>query len=139
MDDQAIAAVRELEEARCRALVAEDRPALRRLFADSLVYTHSTGRFDDKESYLRQKSSGGRYVSMRRDDARYVAHGDAVFCTGVVTADIARAGAPTLTWKARYSNVWVKTDHGWQMALWQATTLPSSEYQTSSAPQRGGT
>ena len=120
MDDKLSHDIEQLERQRCKALVARDYAALERLFADSLLYTHSTGRYDTKSSYIEQLRSAQRYTSMRREDVRMRTHGEAVFCTGRVVADIDDGSK----WVARYSNVWVRTGEGWQMGLWQATTLP---------------
>jgi ketosteroid isomerase-like protein len=50
--------LRELEQERCDAMIAGDLPTLERLFDDDLVYVHSSGVIDSKQSYnagVRQK------------------------------------------------------------------------------------
>ncbi|MES2945400.1 MAG: nuclear transport factor 2 family protein, partial [Pseudomonadota bacterium] len=54
-DEQSLLAA---EEARRQAMLAGDTARLQHLLADTLMYTHSTGVKDDKQTWLQQLSSG---------------------------------------------------------------------------------
>jgi hypothetical protein len=47
-----------LEERRYAAMLAGDVAALREIFAEDAVYTHSNGIADDKQAYLKALTSG---------------------------------------------------------------------------------
>ena len=49
---ETIAHIAHLDRERVAALLAKDTPALNRLLDDELVYVHSTGVADSKQSYL---------------------------------------------------------------------------------------
>jgi len=54
-----------LERARCDALLAGDVPALSALCDEDLVYTHSSGRRDDRDGYVNTIAPGRtRYLQL---------------------------------------------------------------------------
>jgi len=125
MSEHSIEEVRALEDRRVAATTANDLAALGALLSDDLIYTHSSAKLDDKESFLESLRSGAvRYVEIQRSDIRMKAHGDAVFVNGAARVEVLIAGAPK-SLRLRYSNVWVKTPAGWRFALWHATTVPA--------------
>jgi len=124
MSTDAIVEVSALEDQRVAATTAGDLATLGNLISDELIYTHSSGRVDDKRSFLESIRSGAvRYASIARSDIVMKRHGDAVFVNGDGDLEVVIGGAPK-TIRMRYSNVWVKTPAGWRFALWHATPRP---------------
>lgn len=126
MSDTLKAEISQLEDQRYAAMIAKDMPALDRLFADALVYTHSTCLVDDKASYMEGIRTGKfDYRKAERFDVSMSVHnGDTVIVTGRAHLDILASGTPK-TLRNRFTNVWVKGPKGWQMAVWQSTPLPA--------------
>ena len=62
-------AVLQLEKDWVDALVKADTAKLETLYADTLVYTHSSGSVDDKAKYIANMKVGTtKYVSIDRED-----------------------------------------------------------------------
>ena len=73
----------ELDDRRFKATIAADIAALGDLFAEDLVYTHSNGFVDSKQSYLDAIAAKKfDYEDVRRFDQHVRLHGD----TALVTA-----------------------------------------------------
>ena len=67
MADTALDTVRALEDARIDAMCSQDAEALESLLSDSMVYVHSTGMVDTKESFLGHVRNGPiQYRSIER-------------------------------------------------------------------------
>ena len=71
------------EDARYAAQIDNDFAAMAGLFADDLVYVHSSGAVDGKDSYIeRLRSNALRYRAMRRSDVKVRVYG----CVAIITA-----------------------------------------------------
>lgn len=126
MSDAIKAEIAKLEDQRYAAMIQKDFPALERIFADALVYTHSTCLVDDKKSYI-EGIRAGKFdyrKAERFDVAMSVHNGDTVIVTGRAQLEIVASGTPK-TLRNRFTNVWIKGPAGWQMAVWQSTPLPA--------------
>ncbi len=78
-EDEALKA----EDARYAAQIDNDFAAMAGLFADDLVYVHSSGAVDGKDSYIeRLRSNALRYRAMRRSDVKVRVYG----CVAIITA-----------------------------------------------------
>jgi uncharacterized protein (TIGR02246 family) len=117
--------IRAAEDRRYAAMVAADVDALARLLADAVVYTHSSGSRDDKQTLL-SKISGGSlvYVQVQHPVAQVIVLGDAVLVIGEMHADIVVGGQPKRLDNATLA-VWAAQDDGWRLAAFQPTPLPS--------------
>jgi ketosteroid isomerase-like protein len=116
-------AILKLEQAWEDALIKSDVAALDRIYADSLIYTHSSGSVDDKATYIGNIKSGvAKYESMKRDDIKVSVYDDTalVNCHWQVNA-IARGNK--ITTDARYLHVYVKQKGRWRMVAHQATRI----------------
>src|SRR3546814_10039307 len=72
-----VAAIEHLEERRYAAMLAADTGTLEELLHDALVYMHSTGGADTKESYITGVRDGAfAYKAVERDDQTVRVHGD---------------------------------------------------------------
>jgi ketosteroid isomerase-like protein len=105
------------------ALVKSDVAALDRIYAVSLIYTHSNGAVDDKAAYIRNIKSGvTKYESMKRDDIRVSVYGDTAIVSSHWQVN-ATANGNKLSTNARYLHVYVKQKGQWLMVAHQATRL----------------
>lgn len=98
-----------LESARCAALLAGDVPALCALLDESLRYTHSSGRRDDRDGYIDTIESGRtRYlrIDTYEIDARSV--GTAVLLEGSLRMTLVAKGVEK-SMHNRFTAVW-RTD-----------------------------
>jgi ketosteroid isomerase-like protein len=114
-------AIQQVEALRYRAMVTGDLDVLDRLLADDLVYTHSYGGVDDKETFL-AKLDDGRvdYKRLAVDGVRIRVWEDAAVVTGGVRMVVA-AGGEDHDLDARFTAVYRFTDDRWQLVAWQST------------------
>lgn len=119
------AKIRSLEESRFAAMLSRDVPALRRILADDLTYTHSSGQLESKEQLIESIASGAfQYLAILPEGALDVrVYGDAAVVTGKGTFRV-RAGGEERSLKLRFTDVYVLRDGRWQMVAWQSTRLP---------------
>lgn len=116
--------VRAADAQRFAAMVARDRPALERLLADDLTYTHSTGQVDSKAQFLDSLASGALvYRSIEPEEAAVRVYGETAVVTGRAVMRIENRGQ-TLVLPVRFTSVYVRRDGLWRLAAWQSTRLP---------------
>ncbi len=112
-------AVLKLEEQWVTALVKADTAVLEKLYADDLVYTHSSGAVDTKATYIDSLKTGKtKYESLNRDDIKVKLYG----ATALVTCHaIVKVNNNTIN--LRYVHIYVKEKGAWRMVMHQATRL----------------
>jgi ketosteroid isomerase-like protein len=114
-----------LEDRRYEAMLARDVAALRDIFADDAVYTHSNGVVDDKAAYLKAFSSGEFiYRTIERFEEKVRVLGDAAVVTGRIRLKVDFKSGPKLL-ESRFLSAWVRTAEGWRHLAWQSTPPPS--------------
>ena len=116
--------VRALDAQRCEALLRADVATLERLFADDLVWIHSSGRADGKAAFVRAVSDGtARYLQIDRldDGSVRVEAGVAIFCA-VFDMVVSSNGTPRLA-RNRTTTLWAERDGGVQMIWGQSTSM----------------
>jgi ketosteroid isomerase-like protein len=117
--------IRAAEDRRYAAMVAADVGTLAGLLSDVVVYTHSSGSRDDKQTLLSRISGGSLvYVQVQHPVAQVIVLGDAVLVIGEMHADIVVGGQPKRLDNATLA-VWAAQDGGWRLAAFQPTPLPS--------------
>ena len=117
--------VLDLEQRRWRALVAGDLEELDRLFDDAMVYTHSNGMVDSKQSYLGALRDGVfRYVDIDVQEAVPHEYGGTVVVTGTALATSESAHGRLVS-PLRYSGVWAETDGEWRFVAWHSCPVPA--------------
>lgn len=124
-DDMAatISEVIAADDERIRATLAGDIEALRRLYAEDLVYVHASGVQDSQGSLLANVKDGPvRYRDLRREQALVRVFGVTAVMNGSFTADVVMNGADR-SFPASFTSVWVRRDGRWTMAAWQATSV----------------
>ena len=121
---QAEQAVRTAETQRFEALVKQDVAALKRLMADDLTYTHSSGVRQTKAEYLHDLASGKLvYRAAEANDLNVRIVGNAAVITGTAKVLVNTGGADRAI-ELLYTDVYVKRDGRWQLLAWQSTTKP---------------
>ena len=117
------AAVRAAEEARRGAMLATDTGALSRLSSPRLVYTHSDGARDTRDSYL-EKVAGGHFAYHRLafDIEQVDIHAGTALVHGRVAGEVEVAGAPRRL-DCRYLAVWALEEDAWRLRAFQPTPL----------------
>ena len=106
------------------AALKSDVAKLDALFADTIVYTHTNGKIDNKASYLAPIKSGDvKYLSLERDDIKVQVHGNAAMVTAHWQVKVNSKGTIGDT-NARYIHIYVKQKGRWRMLAHQSTRLP---------------
>lgn len=116
-----------LEKERSRALVEEDHARVAELFADDLVYVHTTGMVQGKADYLDYAQNAVQYLSIERGELQVRFYGDALaVMTGPQCNTLQkRGGDQPIRGEGFATQVWVLGAHGWQISSFQATRSPS--------------
>ena len=116
-------AVLKLEQEWVDALVNADAAKLEQLYAETLVYTHSSGAVDDKAKYIANIKAGGtKYLSINREGVKVNLYGDTAIVTCHALIKL-KANGEDRTVDARMIHVYVKQKGRWQLAAHQTTKL----------------
>lgn len=116
-------AILKLEQEWEDALVKSDVAALDKIYADTLIYTHSSGAVDGKAAYVGNIKSGAtKYESMKRDEIKVSVYDDTALVTCHWEVHVTSRGNKIDT-NARYLHVYVKQKDGWKMVAHQATRI----------------
>ena len=114
----------ELDRKRMTAMGQKDVAALKTILCKGLVYTHSTGRQDTKQSLIDGMESGTTvYTSMVPSDVKAQDLGDAVVLTGVAAISVNSNGKPN-SFRVRFTDVYENQNGAWRMVTWQSTKIP---------------
>lgn len=116
--------VRATDAQRFAAMVARDRPALERLLADDLSYTHSTGQVESKAQFLESIASGTLlYRAIEPEEVAVRVYGETAVVTGRAALRVENRGQ-AMALPVRFTSVYVRKDGRWKLAAWQSTRLP---------------
>ena len=119
--------VLQAEKDRFAAMIKGDRPALEKLLADDLTYTHSSALFETKEQFIKSVTSGNiDYVSIvpSESDWKVRVNGSTAIVNGVAAVNVIDTGKD-LKIKIRYTTILTNRGGSWQLQAWQATRFPS--------------
>ncbi|MEI2711850.1 MAG: nuclear transport factor 2 family protein [Nocardioides sp.] len=113
--------IERLERERWIALMGADLTTLASLYADDLVYTHSNGVRDTKESFLELLRSGTlRYVGLEPSATTINIHGELAVVTGDVAIEaLTRAGTYEST--VGYTAVWARIGDDVMHVAWHSS------------------
>ncbi len=116
--------LKEAELNRFKVMVAKDIPGLQAVLHKDLVYFHSSGAQDTKESYIASIASGkSSYVTITPEEMQQRVYGKTGINTGIVSILQQAADGVQTTIRLRFTDVFVYTDKRWQMVSWQSTKL----------------
>ena len=116
--------LKEAELSRFKVMVAKDVPGLQAVLHKDLVYFHSSGVQDNKESYIASIASGkSSYVTITPEELQHRVYGKTGVNTGIVSILQQAADGAQTTIRLRFTDVYVYADKRWQMVSWQSTKL----------------
>ncbi|MHA8078267.1 nuclear transport factor 2 family protein [Aquirufa antheringensis] len=116
--------LKEAELNRFKVMVAKDIPGLQAVLHKDLVYFHSSGAQDTKESYIASIASGkSSYVTITPEEMQQRVYGKTGINTGIVSILQQAADGVQTTIRLRFTDVFVYVDKRWQMVSWQSTKL----------------
>lgn len=115
----------QLETERRRALVEEDYARVAELFADDLVYVHTTGLVQGKADYLDYARSAVQYLAIERGELQIRFYGERLaVMTGPHCNTLQRRGGDQLIRGEGFATqVWAFGENGWQISSFHATRL----------------
>lgn len=109
------------EDQRFNAQIASDADALKLVLAEELVYTHASGKVQNKAEYLQGIESGAaHYQAIDVTDRVTPVWGEMGLTHGTITLTI---GADKKL-ASRYTGVYIKRAGRWQLLAWQSTSVP---------------
>jgi hypothetical protein len=115
-----------IDDKRYKAMVEKDYVTLDKILADTLRYTHSTARSENKAEYMGVLTSGTvSYAGATRESCEMTAYGNTVVTHGKVAMQVL-VGGEIKQLHSMYLNVWVKGAQGWQMVAWASTPIPKA-------------
>ncbi|WP_043310426.1 nuclear transport factor 2 family protein [Pseudomonas sp. ML96] len=117
----------QLEQQRQQALMSEDQAAIERLFAEDLVYVHTTGLVQTKAQYLEYARTAVRYLEVQRGELQVQSLGEGVLLMSGPQCNVLqkRSGGDAIRAEGFASQVWVKREESWQMVLFHGTRTMS--------------
>jgi hypothetical protein len=114
----------DLDKKRMDAMGKKDIAALKGMLCKGLIYTHSSGRQDTKESLIKGMESGTTvYTSVVPSEVKAQDVGNAVVLTGVAAISVNSNGKPN-SFRVRFTDVYENQNGTWRMITWQSTKLP---------------
>ncbi|MFZ5960827.1 nuclear transport factor 2 family protein [Pseudomonas knackmussii] len=116
-----------LEQERQRALVEEDHARLDPLFADDLLYVHTTGLVQDKAQYLEYARNAVRYLAVERGELQVRLFGDGLALMSGPQCNLLqkRGGGEPVRAEGFATQLWVKEEGGWRIASFHGTRAPA--------------
>lgn len=114
-----------LDDLRREALLKGDETTIDKLFADELMYIHSSAIVDTKTSYLESLRSGNlSYHAIELQDRQIQILGDIAVMTGIAHMNISINAMPRIA-DIRYTTAWIKQGQTWQILVFASTSLPT--------------
>jgi len=115
------------DSARRAAMIDADTDALSHHLADELVWTHSSGRTEDKDTVLANIGAGtARYLALRVEDISTTQHGDIFLYHGTLHGRVKRNGIERELHN-KFLSVWRIADERFQMLALQSTAFVTQE------------
>jgi hypothetical protein len=114
----------ELDKKRMTAMAQKDVAALKTMLCKGLIYTHSSGRQDTKDSLIQGMESGTTvYTSVVPSEMKAQDYGNVVVLTGVAALTVNSNGKPN-SFRVRFTDVYENQNGTWRMVNWQSTKIP---------------
>lgn len=123
------AIIEDLERKRFAAQVAKDADYLNKILADDLIYVHSSGKKDNKETYVASILNGGSVYSkidIEEIGVRTYNKDQTAVVNGTVLITQPPVDGKPVLLHLRYLVVYTKNGKkGWQLNSWQSSRLPN--------------
>ena len=118
-------AVLAAEKQRFEAQMKKDYAMLDRVLADDLVYNHSNGNTDNKQSYIQSIRDGkSQYDSIESQGQEVRVYGNTAIINGKCLIKATNNGE-TINTTLKYTDVYVRKGNQWQMVTWQSLKVPN--------------
>lgn len=118
-------AVLDAEKQRFDAQVSKNYAVLEKVLSNDLVYTHSHGGSDTKQSYIQSIRDGkSKYDAIDMEERKVRIYGNTAVINGVCMVKAVSNGE-TINTHLRYTDVYVRNGKQWQMVAWQSLKLPN--------------
>jgi uncharacterized protein (TIGR02246 family) len=122
--DGPAAEVAALERQWAQAQVKADVALLGRIYADDIVYVHSSGDVDTRARLLERVGGGSlRYQKLELVDPRVRVYGDAAVVNGAFDVVVQVDGQP-VNHRVLYVHVYARQGGTWRMVAHQTTKAP---------------
>ncbi len=116
-----VATILDIEKNRFEAMVNKDIEKLKNVIGDDLVYIHSNGNVDTKESFINAIEEGrSSYDNITIDKADVRTYGNTAIINGICTYYRKNQDGSPNNLQLRYTNIYVKLKGKWQMVSWQS-------------------
>ena len=110
-----------VDSARRDAMISGNSRDLGATLSDDLVWTHSSGRTDDKTAILNAlETRSVIYESLQVEDVTISEHGEIFICHGVLNGKVVKDGAGK-TLRNKFLSVWKRIGSSFKMLAWQST------------------
>jgi len=117
-------AVEKAVESLKKAMVEADEAGLQKLTADQLSYGHSSGKVENKATFIENIVSGkSDFLSMDLTDQTIAVSGDAAIVRHTLSANTNDSGIPG-TVKLNILLIWQKQKGEWKLLARQAVKVP---------------
>ncbi|QIP16092.1 nuclear transport factor 2 family protein [Spirosoma aureum] len=116
-DEKAVIAA---EKQRFEAQVSKNYAVLDQVLANDLVYTHSNGNTDTKQSYIQSIRDGkSKYDAINVEEQKVRVYGNTAIINGICMVKALNNGE-TINTHLKYTDVYVRNGKQWQMVTWQS-------------------
>ncbi|QHW00701.1 nuclear transport factor 2 family protein [Spirosoma endbachense] len=108
------------EKQRFEAQVSKNYAVLDQVLANDLVYTHSNGNTDTKQSYIQSIRDGkSKYDAINVEEQKVRVYGNTAIINGICMIKALNNGE-TINTHLKYTDVYVRNGKQWQMVTWQS-------------------
>ena len=115
-----------LETQRYQAIVQSDIEFLDTLLDDRLIFTHASGKVDNKDSFFGSLTSGNLdYRTIDIEDAEVRMYESCGVVTGKSHLEINVRGEDRRL-SLRFTTVWVQQGNDWKVVAYQSTLIPQT-------------
>lgn len=116
-------AVLAAEKNRFEAQISKNYAVLDQVLGNDLVYTHSNGNTDSKESYIQSIRDGkSKYDAINVEEQKVRVYGSTAIINGICMIK-AMSNGETINTHLKYTDVYVRKGKQWQMVAWQSIRL----------------
>ncbi|GAB3908613.1 hypothetical protein GCM10028803_44570 [Larkinella knui] len=116
-------AVLDVEKQRFDAQVTKNYAVLEKVLADDLIYNHSNGNQDTKQSYIQSIKDGKQsYDAIEAQEQKVRLYGNTAVVNGICQVKATNNGQSINT-RLRYMDVYVRKGAQWQLVAWQSLRL----------------
>ncbi|MBI5084628.1 MAG: nuclear transport factor 2 family protein [Acidobacteria bacterium] len=117
------AEIRKAESAWAAAVQGRDFAALEAMYADDLIYAHSSGVVESKKQYMDRIRQGlQRYDEVKHESIRVVPHGGTAIAHCILRMR-GKSNERSFDDHLMMMHVWVKRGGAWRLAAHQTTKL----------------